>query len=647
MLILGLQFGHDASVTVVKDGRVLLCYEKERLNRVKHALGLEPDDIQLALADCGFKVEDVNYITLTSTQLVEYIHTDRSKMELSLEVMPEHRFPCTMTDKLKTDTSKMKTLASGWLDYVFREIPNHPYVTYFPYLKKYLSNPENLFGSFEHFVWLPLWEKVVKFEDISKTDYSKLFNSEEISQGFHYPAAVTLFGRKIPAYIFGHHYAHAAYAFFSSSYHDAAIISHDGAGGGVGYGSGMFYYGKDNRLFPITPHNLFAGNIYDEVGMKIGFDEAGAAGKLMGLSAYGKPRFYEPGWAANWYDLDKAAPSVWIDLCIEKAKRMGYDMAPFGKKDQILAPVNIDFAASTQKLIEEIMLRAASVFQDVFLNSGQKPTPNLCLTGGIALNCPANTRLFNESPFSAIHVPPAVGDMGLSIGSALALYHNVMGNPRAVPEAVGPELGYLGLRKHSTREAIAGAVEKFKDQLIVETCDLSFKKAAEDLAQNRVIGWFEGRSEVGPRALGHRSIISNPTIAENWKRVNKIKGREWWRPFAPAVLQEKITDYFFGTQMPSYYMLLNADVKVNNLPAITHADRSSRIQSVTKESGNFYHLLSEFDRLTGIPVVMNTSFNGPGEPIVETPEHAIQFLLKSELDVLYFDGYRLQRKAKS
>jgi len=286
---------------------------------------------------------------------------------------------------------------------------------------------------------------------------------------------------------------------------------------------------------------------------------------------------------------------------------------------------------------------SAEVFKKILVNSSIDLTKNLCLSGGVALNCPANTRLVNESSFSNLHVPPAVSDMGLSIGSALALYYNVMGNKR-LPEKTTPRLAYLGLNNSGSLSKIKEDLKKFEDKIKIEEYQNYCEVAAKDLFENKIIGWFEGRSEVGPRALGHRSILSNPTYLKNWERVNKVKGREWWRPFAPAVLQEYEHNYFTNTQFPTYFMLLNAEVKVDTLPAITHADRSARVQSVTFENGYFYSLLKEFHVISGVPVLMNTSFNGPGEPIVETPEHAIRFLLNSDLDALYFEGFKVIKR---
>jgi carbamoyltransferase len=187
------------------------------------------------------------------------------------------------------------------------------------------------------------------------------------------------------------------------------------------------------------------------------------------------------------------------------------------------------------------------------------------------------------------------------------------------------------------------ALREYGDRMVFECPPRAAYAAAVDLAANKIVGWFEGRSELGPRALGHRSLLADARVGANWAEVNRIKGREAWRPFAPAVLEEDAEQWFSGCPFPSPYMLFTATVTSKALPAITHVDGSARIQTVNADRRAFFELLQEFKRLTGVSVVLNTSFNGPGEPIVETPEHALRFLVESELDVLYVEGWRVVR----
>jgi carbamoyltransferase len=317
-------------------------------------------------------------------------------------------------------------------------------------------------------------------------------------------------------------------------------------------------------------------------------------------------------------------------------------MDALGDKDKITDPINVDIAASTQKLFEECYLYAAHASHSLLAKSGIK-TNNLCLTGGTALNCPSNSKVYNEGPFDNLFIEPSCSDEGLAVGSALYLYHHLQGNKLSVKTKNTFISPYFG--RTIKEDEIVEALKKFESKIIYKKSNDTTKQAAQDVFSNKVIAWYEGKSEIGPRALGHRSLVSNPTYKDNWKRVNKIKQREWWRPFAPSVLEEEADKWFANMPFPSPYMLFTGQViNSEKIPAITHVDNSSRIQTVNKSSGQYYQMIKEFYKLSKIPLIMNTSFNGPGEPIIETPEQALNFLLNTELDVLYIDGYKVERK---
>ncbi len=643
MIILGLHFGHDASITIVQDGKVLICLEVERIRRVKHAIGIKPEEILLALQDVNLTIADIDYATLTSTQLVEYIFFDSQKLSINLERHPKHSLPCTLTDKIKIDAESFDAKKRGWLEYVFENMPEHPYHRLLPDGKNIVKNKQNLFGGFENFIYANIWNKSQKLTDIAKTDYSNFINNDDVSNGFHYPATLNLFGTKIPAYIFSHHYSHIAYAFYQSDFSEAALISNDGAGGGdLGYGCGFFAYGKNNRIYPLTPNTLTAGEIYDTSAAFIGFKDSGGAGKLMGLSAYGKPRFFDHSFVGNWHDNNQASIKEWTDHCLQRAKELNYDLEPLADPNRILAEINVDFAASTQKLVEEIMIKSALSFSNS-LRKSNIFSQNLCLSGGVALNCPANTRVSNETPFKNTFVPPAVGDMGLSIGSALALYYNVLNNERKITK-LSPKIAYLGLNKSGSDVEIEKYLNEYASLINFEKSKNIPELAAKDLFENKIIALFYQRSEVGPRALGHRSILANPNFKENWQKVNLIKTRELWRPFAPMVLEGMENQYFSQCQFPAYFMLLNALVKSEKIPAVTHFDQSSRIQSVNADCGIAFNILQEFYKMSGMAVLMNTSFNGPKEPVIESAKEALDFLLSSNLNSLYFANYKVTKK---
>ena len=228
------------------------------------------------------------------------------------------------------------------------------------------------------------------------------------------------------------------------------------------------------------------------------------------------------------------------------------------------------------------------------------------------------------------------------MGAALALYHNILGNPLLTERK--PFSPFLGPEKSA--QDVLTELKKFPD-IVFQKSENVAKQAAQDLQENKVIAWFCGRSEIGPRALGARSILANPTFKENWTRVNNIKQRELWRPFAPVVLESEIENWFAGVPSSSPYMLFNADVISKDIPAVTHVDNTARVQTVNSSNGDFYHLIEAFFDLSAVPVVLNTSFNGPGEPIVETAEEALCLLANANIDVMYIEGFRVTKKSAS
>ena len=648
MIILGLHFGHDATIYIIKDGVVIISVEVERINRIKHSIGIDPAYILQVANDCAIDVGDIDFCTLTTTQGIEYILSDKDSLDIMFKVSPKHNeLPCVLTDKLKISSEEF--IDSGW-GFVHTlsepEQQNHFYQKLIsPKIKKGIEE-KKLFGGFENFIWSKVWEKRITLEDIANTDYDSFLNSDDTRHGFHYPCVVKLFGKEIPSYFFAHHYAHISYSYYSSNFDDSAVISCDGDGNGHDYKCGFFAYGKKNKLFPVTPHYLSLGPLHTNVPLEIGFDLVGGAGKMMGLSAYGKPRFFEHKFVGNWFENKQLTHTQWINHCKARAADLGYDMKFLGDKNHILEPINVDIAASTQKLTEEIMLHAGSSIKKM-LNFNKIETKNLCLSGGLALNCPANTRLYNEGPFEKISVPPGIADSGLSTGSAMALYYNIMDNSRLVAAKENPaKTAYLGLHSSSSEAEIKKYLKQYEQSIVVVEKEAICVDAAKNLQENKIIAWFDGRSELGPRALGHRSIIANSSFKENWQKVNAIKSREFWRPFAPIVLERLQGEYFFNSQLPSYYMLLNAQVKSNKIPAVTHVDGSARVQSVNENNGSINNLLEEFYKVSGLPVLMNTSFNGPGEPVIETVEQAIKFLLNTDLDFLYVSNrYQISKKA--
>jgi len=649
MNILGLQFGHDAGAAVLRDGRIASFVLRERLSRTKHALSLDPETIERALADAGLSESDIDYCAITSTQKVELIGRDPARLSVSLQRHPRHTAPCSLVGILeRAGTDPQRLLYSGILDLLYRnaeddDLLRHSVSHFFP---EYKSVPES---AFSHLGWMDTyisadpWTTRPRLRDLAKADYSRFLATDMIRHDFHYPGTLTLNGRAIPAYFIQHHMAHAASIYYLAGCERAAILCHDGFGSGQTYHSGMFYYGDGHRIFPLAPHHLVVGAIYETAGIRLNLGLIGPSGKLMGLAPYGTPKFFAEHFVGNMYDLfgsgHKQPPADWINHCMSRAEAFRYDLRAFRDRDKMTAPINVDIAASTQKLFDETLLATVAAFDSILQRMKLSRLP-LCYAGGTALNCPANSLIARDRRFTAVHVPPWCDDSGLALGAALALHHNVFDQPLLPGAAVD---AYLGPRVSDAE--IEAALQRHSDQVAWERPRDWADAAARDLAADKVIGWFEGRSEIGPRALGHRSILADARKAENWGRVNRIKGREAWRPFAPAVLAERAGDWFEGGPLPSPHMLFTAQVKSKGLPAITHVDGSSRIQTVDESSGAFHGLLRQFEALTGVPVVLNTSFNGPGEPIVESPDDAVRFYLQSALDGLYMAGRRVWKRS--
>ncbi|WP_410050923.1 carbamoyltransferase C-terminal domain-containing protein [Bradyrhizobium sp. SZCCHNR3054] len=464
--------------------------------------------------------------------------------------------------------------------------------------------------------------------------------------GFHFPASVTIFGKSMPCYIIHHHATHAACTYYLSGMRSAAVMTTDG-GSGLERG-GWWSYGSGNQLYPIAPHYLEVGGIYAQTAKAVLRLGSSADGKMMGLAPYGSPSLFDEKLVGNAFDYDVLAKNgefpfaeekryAWERFVRERIPTLGYDLSTFGDPDSPLDAVNADLAASVQRIFEATLMKAARATADLFERRGLR-VDGLCLAGGSMLNCPTNTLIYQSGLFGDLFVPPFTDDSGCAIGAALWVYHNLLGFSLVERSAILPADPYLG-NLWAAESRLAGRPSS--RALSIEHVEAAAIACARDIASNKIVAWYEGRSEIGPRALGHRSILADARIADNWRRVNLAKQRATWRPFAPAVLKEHASDYFEGAPPNSPYMLFNARLKRKDLPAVTHVDGTSRIQTVTRENGLFHTALSEFHKLTNCPVVMNTSLNGPGEPIVETPEQALQFIGNGYADVLYLDGVRI------
>ena len=464
-----------------------------------------------------------------------------------------------------------------------------------------------------------------------------------------------------------HHLSHAASAFFPSPFEDAIVLTADGVGE---WATTTVAIGKSNNLEIKKeihfPHSL--GLLYSAFTYYTGFKVNSGEYKLMGLAPYGRP-IYEDKIKDNLIDikedgtfyLDQAYFNYATGLTMTNKKFNNlFGKNPRDSKKEKLTQFHMDIAASIQKVTEDIMVKLAKSLKEEF------NIPNLCLAGGVALNCVANGKILKKKIFDNIWVQPAAGDAGGSLGAALALWHIEQNNPRVVSLNDDMQGSYLGpeYSQKQIEEELNKAGAKFKT---LDEEDL-IEKVATDISKSEAIGWFQGRMEFGPRALGNRSILGDPRSEKMQKNLNlKVKYRESFRPFAPSVLKEDLSDWF-DINVESPYMLMVADinkkktiemneeqkklfgidklnVKRSEVPAVTHVDYSARIQTVKKETNErYFKLIKKFKEKTGCPLVINTSFNVRGEPIVNTPLDAFNCFMGTELDKLVVGNCYLDKK---
>jgi carbamoyltransferase len=438
-----------------------------------------------------------------------------------------------------------------------------------------------------------------------------------------------------------HHLSHAASAFFVSPFSEAAILTADGVGEWETTTMGM---GSD-RTLTLTksihfPHSL--GLLYSAFTYYLGFRVNSAEYKVMGLAPYGKPIFADI--------ILRELVSLKDDGSFRlKMKYFAYDYGltmtnnrfhtlfgvPPRTPESTLTQFHKDVAASIQYVTDEIMLRMTT---DLHKKTG---SDNLCLAGGVALNCVSNSKVLASSGFKQMFIQPAAGDAGGSVGAAFYIYNMLLKNDRTYTWShnfLGPEYSDEAIEQVLSQLNLGG--ERFSSENLL-------KRTAQLIADQQVVGWFQGRMEFGPRSLGARSILADARNPENYSRVNlKIKFRESFRPFAPTVILERMKDYF-EFDRPSPYMLFVAQVRHDRrtIPAVTHVDGSARLQTIVRDDhALFYDLIIEFEKLTGCPVLINTSFNVRGEPIVCTPFDAIKCFFRTDMDYLILGNFILDKR---
>ena len=436
-----------------------------------------------------------------------------------------------------------------------------------------------------------------------------------------------------------HHDAHAASAFFVSPFEQAAVLTVDGAGE---YNCSVFYHGRGHRLERLqtidVPHSV--GGLYEALSVFLGFDLLEGPGKVMGLAAFGQPTYLDA-----FRKFVRLLPEGRYEIDCDYLNLIGVSgeyfmprlmqlLGPPRREDEPLQQSHKDIAATLQVVTEELILHMARHLHTL---TGEE---RLCLAGGVALNCVANHRILQATPFKDIYIQPGTHDAGTALGAASYVYHQILNQPRGfvMTHAFwGPQYDQQEIQTSLQRYGVAG-------ELLAS--DALMERVAELLAAGRVIAWFQGRMEFGPRALGNRSILADPRRAEVKHEINvKVKYREEFRPFAPAVVREACRDYF-DPPYESPFMLLVADTRPEKraiIPAIVHIDGTARLQTVDRESNpRFWDLIKAFERRTGVPLLLNTSFNIQ-EPIVCSPDDAIRTFKESKMDYLVVGDFLVSR----
>ena len=591
--ILGISaFYHDSAAALIKDGEIISACQEERFTRIKHDPSFPSNAIKNIVSEENISLDQINNVVFYDKPLL--------KFERLLE-------------------------------------------TYVSYAPKGLR-------SFN--MAMPIWLKEKLFQ--------KKFLIEKIQKHGH----IENLSSKL--FFSEHHLSHAASAFFPSPYEEALIITADGVGE---WATTTIAIGEKNKIKIVKelnfPHSL--GLLYSAFTYYTGFKVNSGEYKLMGLAPYGKPK-YKDMILNNLIDVKEDGSfllnqdyfnyATGLTMTTGKFEKLFGRKVRDAKKDNI-TNFHMDIAASIQEVTEEIILKICKFAKNKF------KIENLCLAGGVALNCVANGKILKKKIFKNIWIQPAAGDAGGSLGAALALWYIEQNNPRKINLNDSMNGSYLGpeYNQNEIADELTNAGAIF--DIISE--DELLEKTAKDLSNGEAIGWFQGRMEFGPRALGGRSILGDPRSPEMQKNLNlKVKYRESFRPFAPSILKEDISEWF-NISSESPYMLIVAEVnkdkclkmtqeqeklfgidklniKRSDIPAVTHVDYSARIQTVNIETNpRYFKLISKFKKLTGCPILVNTSFNVRGEPIVNTPNDAFNCFMGTELDNLVIGNCYLEK----
>lgn len=445
------------------------------------------------------------------------------------------------------------------------------------------------------------------------------------------------FGYKGVINFYDHYDSHASAAYFPSPFQSAAVLVLDGAGE---RSSARIYKAEGTTLKPVFnidyPNSI--GRFYAWITDYLGFRKDSDEGKIMGLAPYGNDSLVEKMRDVvkikddNAYEINLEYFTYHKDNTNGMSDKFLEVFGPPREKGEVITEHHKNIAYAAQVVLEEVVLSMAHLAKEITHED------NLCLSGGVALNSVANGKVSEAATFEDVYIYPASGDDGTGTGAALYAYWSKQHEKIFYSENQSPYTGY-----EASRDEIKKALEAYK--LPYEEMNDIYSASAELLMENKIIGWYSGKAEFGPRALGNRSIIADPRDGTNKDRVNaKIKFREEFRPFAPSVLEEEASEYFKMHSSTSPYMIMTFEVITDTIPAVTHVDGSARVQTVSKDQNErYYKLIDAFYKLSGVPVVLNSSFNRADEPIVNTPKQAIEAFLGSDLDALVLGDFLVQK----
>jgi carbamoyltransferase len=591
--VLGISaFYHDSAAAIIVDGEIIGAAQEERFTRKKHDANYPKNAINYVLKEAGLKLNDIDNVVFYEKPFLKF----ERLLETYVGFSPSGFRSFSMSMPL--------------------------------WLSEKLFQKKMLFDA--------LKEQDNNFNDIKKINFSE------------------------------HHLSHAASAFFSSPYEEAIILTLDGVGE---WATTTVSIGKNNKINILKeihfPHSL--GLLYSAFTYFLGFKVNSGEYKVMGLAPYGEPKFKdiildklidvkEDG--SFRLNMDYFNYAIGLTMTNNKFAKL-FNMERREPEDNLLQ-IHMDMAASIQVATEEIVLKITRFLSKEF------KLENLCMAGGVALNCVANGKILKEGLFKNIWIQPASGDAGGALGAAQAFYYQELDNKRKILKNDSMNGSYLGPK--FTDDQVENELKNCGANFKKLTLDQVIKDTAKALSEEKAVGWFQGRMEFGPRSLGNRSIIADPRSEKMQKNLNlKVKYRESFRPFAPAVLFEKVSEWFeINSESP--YMLFVAEVKKSkqlqmtdqqkslfgidklnikrsNIPSVTHVDYSARIQTVHKETNPTFHkLIEEFERITDYPVLVNTSFNVRGEPIVCSATDAFNCFMGTDLDVLVCSNFILYKE---